>query len=71
MNTLRERFLSREDFTHEGVLAFFRQELLALAEEVESIRTEEISSHDFAGQGYNMALKHTAALIRNRANEIV
>lgn len=86
MNTLKERFEKQfPEWRNKNaqalhVLAFFQQELLALAEEV-SQRKRELYMPEEINDGLDMAIAHTtlvhnqaieaaAALIRSRTNEL-
>lgn len=70
MTTLKERF--EKDFhkgfvSEESILSFFRQELLALAEEVEEQATNTRLNDLERASG----LEDAATLIRSKANELV
>lgn len=66
MTTLKERIGKRfgAGYYEDLAIAFYRQELLALAEQMENMKQPEIVK-------YNNGLAVAAALIRNRANELV
>lgn len=79
MTTLKERFdleVERGEFylpTSNGradfpaIKKFFRQELLALAEEVEKLK--EPGRYSYVA-GFNQSLSDVANLIRSKANEL-
>lgn len=81
MTNLKERFLEKFktflpddgadrvaiDALPEDILAFIKQELELLAEEVDDLRAAQ-SIHN--GEYYNLGIKHATAIIKNRIQEL-
>lgn len=72
MNTLQKRLANlfdHEDVSYQELQAFFRQELLALAEEVE--KTRPIAAYKDYDFGVSVGITTASALIRSKADELV